>query len=267
MEVFENAVCRIFFFPIHHTGEEHKAPQLRTIPKSLLFSTDYFCFTFQAHFSPSGQISSDSFYLVMLLELRSFDTWDSPTLTFNLHTFLVRKMFKQLLQPEISLEEKESDIEDPLYKYAAETGSCYRDHRIQNSLAQTFKDHLVHCPCCGLGHLSAEEVAQSPVQPDVQELRAWSIHTFSRLGIYLPRCQAPCSNPIVQEMFSGYLSENRKREMQHDHIAHSRRVLSLLCHGGFFLQSRLLRYEFYFLSAFFPCLGNLSPQLAVHFTQ
>jgi len=32
---------------------------------------------------------------------------------------------------------------------------------------RTFKDRLVQRPCHGLGHLSLDEVAQSPIQPDL----------------------------------------------------------------------------------------------------
>lgn len=42
-------------------------------------------------------------------------------------------------------------------------------------LEGTLKDHLVQPPCHGQGHISTDEVAQSPTQPDLAMVR----HPFS----------------------------------------------------------------------------------------
>ena len=46
-------------------------------------------------------------------------------------------------------------------------------------LEATVEDHLVH-PCCyGQGHLSLDQVVQSPIQPDLELFQWWDIHNFS----------------------------------------------------------------------------------------
>lgn len=47
-----------------------------------------------------------------------------------------------------------------------------------------FKDHLVQSPCNEQGHVQPDQVAQSPVHPDVEYLQAWGIFyiSLSNLG-------------------------------------------------------------------------------------
>ena len=47
-------------------------------------------------------------------------------------------------------------------------------------LEGTYKGHLVHLPCSEQGHLSPEQVAQSPVQPDPEHFQGGGSHSFSR---------------------------------------------------------------------------------------
>ena len=46
-------------------------------------------------------------------------------------------------------------------------------------LESTIKGHLVQLPCNKQGHLQLDQVAQSPVQPDLECLRGWGIHHTS----------------------------------------------------------------------------------------
>lgn len=39
-----------------------------------------------------------------------------------------------------------------------------------------FKYHLVHSPCHWQGHLSLDQITQSPIQPDSEHLQGWGIH-------------------------------------------------------------------------------------------
>ena len=41
------------------------------------------------------------------------------------------------------------------------------------------KGHLVQLPCTKQGHLQLDQVAQSPIQPELECLRGWSIHHLS----------------------------------------------------------------------------------------
>lgn len=40
------------------------------------------------------------------------------------------------------------------------------------------KDHLITIPCNGQGHLSLDQVAQSPTHPSLQHFWVWDCHTF-----------------------------------------------------------------------------------------
>jgi len=53
-------------------------------------------------------------------------------------------------------------------------------------LEGTFKDHLLQTPCRGQEHLSLNQVAQSPIQPDFEHSKSWYIHNFSRQHIPVP---------------------------------------------------------------------------------
>jgi len=38
-------------------------------------------------------------------------------------------------------------------------------------LEETFKDHLVQSPCHEQGHLSLDQVVQSPIQPELEQFQ------------------------------------------------------------------------------------------------
>ena len=45
-----------------------------------------------------------------------------------------------------------------------------------SELEGTFKGHLLQPPCNERGHLQLDQVAQSPIQPDLECLQGWGIH-------------------------------------------------------------------------------------------
>ena len=53
-------------------------------------------------------------------------------------------------------------------------------------LEGTFKDPIVQLPCNEQGHLQLDEVAQCPVQPDLECLWAWGIHHLSGQPVPVP---------------------------------------------------------------------------------
>ena len=53
-------------------------------------------------------------------------------------------------------------------------------------LEGTFKDPPVQPPCQGQGHLPLDQVAQSPVQADLEHLQGWGIHSFSGQPMPVP---------------------------------------------------------------------------------
>jgi len=48
------------------------------------------------------------------------------------------------------------------------------------------KHHLVPSPCHGQGHLPPDQVAQSPLQPGLDHLHGWSIHSFCGQPVPVP---------------------------------------------------------------------------------
>ena len=46
-------------------------------------------------------------------------------------------------------------------------------------LERTFKAHLEQTPCNEQGHLPLDQIAQSPVQPDLKCLQGWGLHYLS----------------------------------------------------------------------------------------
>ena len=55
------------------------------------------------------------------------------------------------------------------------------NHRIIEwfGLGGTFKGHLVQPPCHEQGHLQRDQVAQRPVQPDLECFQGWGIYNLS----------------------------------------------------------------------------------------
>jgi len=43
------------------------------------------------------------------------------------------------------------------------------------ALEETCKGHLVQSPCSEQGHLQLDQVAQSPVQPDLERFHVWGV--------------------------------------------------------------------------------------------
>jgi len=58
-----------------------------------------------------------------------------------------------------------------------EFSSSKADHRTIEwfGLEGTFKAHLVQLPCHEQGHLQPDQVAQSPIQPDLECFQGWGI--------------------------------------------------------------------------------------------
>ena len=53
-------------------------------------------------------------------------------------------------------------------------------------LEGTLKSHLVQLPCNEQGHLQLHQVAQSPIQPDIECLQGWGIHHLSGQPVPVP---------------------------------------------------------------------------------
>ena len=55
------------------------------------------------------------------------------------------------------------------------------DHRIIEcfELEGTFRGHLAQPPCSEQGYLQPEQVAQSPIQPDLECFQGWDLHYLS----------------------------------------------------------------------------------------
>jgi len=62
-------------------------------------------------------------------------------------------------------------------------------------LKGAFKGHLVQLPCNEQGHLSLDQVAQSPIQPDLQSYQGWSIYHIS--GQHVPVFHHPQSKEFL----------------------------------------------------------------------
>jgi len=59
-------------------------------------------------------------------------------------------------------------------------------------LEGTFKGHLVQPPCNKQEHLPLDQVAQSPIQPDLECFQGWSIYHLSgqpALVFHHPQCK------------------------------------------------------------------------------
>jgi len=59
-------------------------------------------------------------------------------------------------------------------KNEVDHGLNMKNHRIVG-LGRTFKGRLVQAPCSEQGHLQLGQVAQSPVQPDLECFQGWGI--------------------------------------------------------------------------------------------
>jgi len=52
------------------------------------------------------------------------------------------------------------------------------------------KAHPFPIPCHGQGHLPPHHVAQSPIQPGLEHLQGWGIHSFSGQPGPGPHCRS-----------------------------------------------------------------------------
>ena len=64
-------------------------------------------------------------------------------------------------------------------------------HKIIESLEleAIFKGHLVQHPCNEQGHLQQDQVAQSPVQPDLECFQGWGTHHLSGQRVSVSHCR------------------------------------------------------------------------------
>jgi len=53
-------------------------------------------------------------------------------------------------------------------------------------VGKDLKDHLVPTPLPGQGHLSLDQVSQSPVQPGLEQFQGGGSHNFSRKPAPVP---------------------------------------------------------------------------------
>ena len=67
-------------------------------------------------------------------------------------------------------------------------------------LEGTFKGHLAQPPCNEQGHLQLDQVAQSPVQPDLECFQGWGPHCLS--GQCVPVFHHPHSKKILPSIQS-----------------------------------------------------------------
>jgi len=56
---------------------------------------------------------------------------------------------------------------------------------LEDSL-KIFKDHLAQHLCHGWGHLPLNQVAQSPIQPHLEQFQEWGILNFSGQSVAVP---------------------------------------------------------------------------------
>ncbi|KAK4822001.1 hypothetical protein QYF61_006615, partial [Mycteria americana] len=71
---------------------------------------------------------------------------------------------------------------------------------LQSGLEGTFKGHLVQPPCNEQGHPQLDQVAQSPIQPDLECFQGWGIYRLS--GQPVPAEQPQLSQPFfIGEVF------------------------------------------------------------------
>ena len=62
-------------------------------------------------------------------------------------------------------------------------------------LERTFRGHLAQPPCSEQGHIPLDQVAQSPIQPDLECFQAWGLHYLS--GQPIPVFYHPHSKKIL----------------------------------------------------------------------
>lgn len=54
-------------------------------------------------------------------------------------------------------------------------------------IGRDLKGHRVPTPSCGQTHLPPDQVAQSPIHPDLEHFQGWSTHSFSGQPLLVPR--------------------------------------------------------------------------------
>lgn len=93
-----------------------------------------------------------------------------------------------------------------------------------------FKDHPVHPPCHGQGHLFLNGVAQSPIQPDFRHLQGWGVHNF---------CSTTFRDPFQITLFSDSVSASYSEE-QVEGLSSTPKFSGCSCHlpCSLSLQSR-----------------------------
>jgi len=90
-------------------------------------------------------------------------------------------------------------------------------------LEGTFKGHLAQHLCSEQGHLQLDQVAQSPVQPDLERFQIWGLHYLSVLSLSL------WGKPVWKAAFSR--SRKGKVQTQRQGIALHSIPEMLFCKG------------------------------------
>jgi len=53
-------------------------------------------------------------------------------------------------------------------------------------VGRKFEAHPVRTPCCGQGYCPPAQAAQGPIQPGLEHLQGWGVHSFSEQPIPVP---------------------------------------------------------------------------------
>ena len=77
-----------------------------------------------------------------------------------------------------------------------------------SELEATLKGHLVPLPCSEQGHLQLHQIAQTPIQPDLECLQGWGFHHLSGQCVSMPH-HSHCRRlfPYIQPKFTLFRSE------------------------------------------------------------
>ena len=94
---------------------------------------------------------------------------------------VIEKIFSLEIRKTFFLHELSPELEQVTQRGCAVSVLVGLAHRIIEwfGLEGTFKGHLVQPPCNEQGHLQLDQVAQSPVQPDLECFQGWGIYHLS----------------------------------------------------------------------------------------
>jgi len=96
---------------------------------------------------------------------------------------------------------------DSLSVHAQTVFLAVRFHTIIESLEleETLKSHLVQLLCNEQGHLQLDQVAQSPIQFDLECLQRWGIHHISGQPVPAPHHHQFFLYPVLISLNEGFM--------------------------------------------------------------